>query len=127
MKRTRVVILVVIATVILLPLIIFGGFIGYAGLTTCYTQHVLRQAAPDAVEYNRQAYETNTSYSYDMCFYKFTQYNAEYTKNWENTSIPGGKTRTIDSGLFVDIITINPTTKCAMVEYHYKSDGAWQK
>ena len=121
MKRT---LLIILSTIIAIPLLLIVGYIIYGFSVKVYAVHLLRKAAPDAEYYDYQCYEYGEGpvLSYEVHFYKFNEYNPEYTKGWEEDCTEGykGKIRRINAPLFPDVIIINPDAKRASIEFHIR-------
>ena len=82
MKRT---LLIIFTCIIAIPFLLIAGYLSYSYSVGAYARQILKKAAPDAVKFDSQTYETSNG-AYDAHFYKFTEYNAEYTKDWETIS-----------------------------------------
>lgn len=123
MKRALHIILVIFICIISTPFLLLAGYLGYSIFMDAYATHILTNAAPDAVKYDQQSYETDNG-SYDAHFYKFTKYNDDYTQDWETktSSYPDSdyefKVKKVHSGPFTCVIIVNPTAQCATIEYH---------
>jgi ABC-type sulfate transport system substrate-binding protein len=115
---TRI-LLITFACLIAIPFLLVTGYFSYSYTVDAYAQQILKKAAPDAVKFDYQTYETSNG-AYDVHFYKFTEYNAEYTKDWETetTTDYDFKVRHVHSGPFTTVIIINPTAQRATIEYH---------
>ena len=116
MKRT---LRIILACIIAIPFLLIAGYFSYSYSVDAYARHILKKAAPDAVKFGYQSYETENG-TYDAHFYKFSEYNAEYTKDWETetTSDYDFKVRHVYSGPFTCVISINPSAQRATIEYH---------
>ena len=116
MKRT---LLIILACIIAIPFLLIAGYLSYSYSVDAYARHILKKAAHDAVKFDYQSYETDKG-AYDAHFYKFTQYNADYIKDWETetTTDYDFKVRHVHSGPFTCIISINPSAQLATIEYH---------
>ena len=116
MKRT---LLIILACIVAIPFLLIAGYLSYSYSVDAYARHTLKKAAPDAVKFDYQSYETDKG-AYDAHFYKFTQYNADYIKDWETetTTDYDFKVRHVHSGPFTCIISINPSAQLATIEYH---------
>jgi len=116
MKRT---LLIIFTCIIAIPFLLIAGYLSYSYSVEAYARQILKKAAPDAVKFDYQTYETSNG-AYDAHFYKFTEYNAEYTKDWETetTSDYDFKVRHVYSGPFTCVISINPSAQRATIEYH---------
>lgn len=114
--------LILFSAVITIPFLVFVGYIGYGMAVKAYTVHILKQAAPDAKWFDYQCYEYGEGpvHSYEAHFYKFSEYNPEYTQGWE-TEHNGDydfRIHRIHAPLFPNVIIINPVARCATIEYH---------
>ena len=116
MKRSS---LTIFACIIAIPFLLIAGYLSYSYSVDAYARHILKEAVPDAVKFDYQSYETDNG-AYDAHFYKFTQYNADYTKDWdtETNSDNDFKVKHAHSGPFTCVISINPSAQRATIEYH---------
>lgn len=116
MKRAP---LIILACIFAIPILLIAGYLSYCYSVDAYARHILKKAAPDAVKVDYQTYETENG-AYDAHFYKFTRYNADYTKDWktESNSDYDFKVKHIHSGPFTCVISINPLEQRAIVKYH---------
>ena len=116
MKRT---LLIILACIIAIPFLLIAGYLSYSYFVDAYAWHILKKTAPDAVKFDYQSYETENG-AYDAHFYKFTQYNDDYTQDWETetNSDYDFKVRHVHSGPFTCVIMVNPTAQRATIEYH---------
>lgn len=116
MKRT---LLIILACIIAIPFLLIAGYLSYSYSVDAYARHILKKTAPDAVKFDYQSYETDNG-AYDAHFYKFTQYNADYTKDWETKTYSDYdfKVRRVHSDPFTCVIIVNPTAQRATIEYH---------
>jgi len=116
MKRTLPIIL---PCIIAIPFLLIAGYLFYSYFVEAYARQILKKAAPDAAKFDYQTYETSNG-AYVAHFYKFTEYNAEYTKDWETetTTDYDFKVRHVHSGPFTCVISINPSAQLASIEYH---------
>ena len=116
MKRT---LLIILAYIIAIPFLLIAGYRSYSYSVDAYARHILKKTAPDAVKFDYQSYETDNG-AYDALFYKFTQYNDDYTMDWEaeTNSDYDFKVRHVHSGPFTCVIMVNPTAQRATIEYH---------
>lgn len=121
MKRKLIIIL---STIIAIPLVLITGYIIYGLSVKSYAVYLLRKAAPDAEYYDYQSYEYGEGHvhSYEVHFYKYNEYNPEFTKSWEEVCSEGSicKVRRINAPMFPDIIIINPEERRASIEFHMK-------
>ena len=121
MKR---ILIILLSTIIGIPLVLITGYIIYGLAVESYAEYLLRKAAPDVEYYDHQCYEYGEGpvHSYDVHFYKFNEYNPEYTKDWEEdcTGDYKCKVRRINAPLFPDVIIINPDAKRASIEFHIR-------
>lgn len=109
----------VVGILIALPIVVFGAFLGTAYLCDKYTVHKLHMALPDAYKYDYQCYETDNG-AYQADFYKFSECNEDFIKDWETEKIGYYvfKTCSINAGIYKPVLIINTTAKCATIEYH---------
>lgn len=116
MKRT---LLIILACFIAIPFLLIAGYLFYSYSVEAYARQILKKAAPDAVKFDYQSYETDNG-AYDAHFYKFTQYNDDYTKDWETETYSENdfKVKQVHSGPFTCVIMVNPTAQRATIEYH---------
>ena len=116
MKRT---LLIILACIIAILFLLIAGYLFYSYSVDAYARQILKKAAPDAVKFDYQTYETGNG-AYDAHFNKFTEYKADYTKDWktETTSYYDFKVRHIHSGPFTCVISINPSAQLATIEHH---------
>jgi hypothetical protein len=110
---------IILACIVAIPVFLIAGYLSYSYSVGAYARHILKKAAPDAVQFDYQTYETENG-TYDAHFYKFTQYNDDYTTDWktETNSYYDFKVRHVHSGPFTSVININPTAQRATIEYH---------
>lgn len=121
MKRKLIIIL---STIIAIPFLVIACYIIYSMSVKAYAVHLLRKAAPDAEYYDYQNYEYGEGHvhSYEVYFYRFNEFNPEYTKTWEEICTGGSicKVRRINAPMFPDVIFINPEKGRASIEFHMK-------
>ena len=121
MKRT---LFIIFACIIAIPFLLLAGYLACKLVVNSYAVYLLKQAVPDAEYMDYQCYEyaDGPVHSYDVHFYQFTEYNPDYTKDWESDSTDENmcKVRRIHSSLFPDVIIITPSAHRATIEFHLK-------